>query len=133
MTTSTSAIWHFSQNHIQNILGKVDDDTTKEGHKALRTLPGIVAFEGETDLHNAKTQQNGTNNLQVTHTYTQVVMSTHSTHLSEVSDIEKVNVMKKVDEQTSLVMKPTNGLDQFGADVLEYKGICCSIYLENYV
>ena len=53
------------------------------------------------------------NNLQVAHTYTQVVMSTHSTHLSEVSDIEKVNVMKKVDEQTSLVMKPTNGLDRF--------------------
>lgn len=73
------------------------------------------------------------NNLQVTHTYTQVVMSTHSTHLSEVSDIEKVNVMKKVDEQTSLVMKPTNGLDQFGADVLEYKGIPFSKILSRYL
>ena len=73
------------------------------------------------------------NNLQVTHTYTQVVMSTHSTHLSEVSDIEKVNVMKKVDEQTSLVMKPTNGLDQFGADVLEYKGISFSKILSRYL
>ena len=31
------------QNHIQNILGKVDNDTTKEGHKALCALAGIVS------------------------------------------------------------------------------------------
>ena len=30
---------------------------------ALRALPGIVAFEGKTDLHNAEAQQNGTNRL----------------------------------------------------------------------
>ena len=61
MTTSTSATWLFSQNHIQNILGKVDNNASEKGHKALRALPGIVAFEGETDLHNAEAQQNGTN------------------------------------------------------------------------
>ena len=59
----TSAAQHFSQNHIQNILGKVDNDTTKKCHKALRTLPGIVAFEGKTDLYNAEAQQNGANRL----------------------------------------------------------------------
>ena len=52
-----------SQNHIQNILGKVNNHSTEKGHKALRTLPGIVAFEGETDLHNAEAQQDGTNRL----------------------------------------------------------------------
>ena len=41
--------------------------------------------------------------------------------------------MKKVDEQTSLVMKPTTGLDQFGADVLEYKGISFSKILSRYL
>ena len=46
----TSAAQHFSQNHIQNILGKVDNYAAEKGHKALRTLPGIVAFEGKTDL-----------------------------------------------------------------------------------
>ena len=51
------------QNHIQNILGKVDNDTTKEGHKALCALAGIVTFQGKTDLHNAEAQQNGTNRL----------------------------------------------------------------------
>ena len=98
-----------------------------------RELLNIMTIE-EPEAHiHTHIQKTLFNNLQVTHTYTQVVMSTHSTHLSEVSDIEKVNVMKKVDEQTSLVMKPTNGLDQFGADVLEYKGISFSKILSRYL
>lgn len=98
-----------------------------------RELLNIMIIE-ELEAHiHTHIQKTLFNNLQVTHTYTQVVMSTHSTHLSEVSDIEKVNVMKKVDEQTSLVMKPTNGLDQFGADVLEYKGISFSKILSRYL
>ena len=64
----------------------------------------MIIEEPEAHIH-THIQKTLFNNLQVAHTYTQVVMSTHSTHLSEVSDIEKVNVMKKVDEQTSLVMK----------------------------
>ena len=92
----------------------------------------MIIEEPEAHIH-THIQKTLFNNLQVTHTYTQVVMSTHSTHLSEVSDIEKVNVMKKVDEQTSLVMKHTNGLDQFGADVLEYKGIPFSKILSRYL
>lgn len=92
----------------------------------------MIIEEPEAHIH-THIQKTLFNNLQVTHTYTQVVMSTHSTHLSEVSDIEKVNAMKKVDEQTSLVMKPTNGLDQFGADVLEYKGISFSKILSRYL
>lgn len=92
----------------------------------------MIIEEPEAHIH-THIQKTLFNNHQVTHTYTQVVMSTHSTHLSEVSDIEKVNVMKKVDEQTSLVMKPTNGLDQFGADVLEYKGISFSKILSRYL
>ena len=50
----TSAAQHFSQNHIQNILGKVDNNASEKGHKALRALPCIVTFEGKTDLHNAE-------------------------------------------------------------------------------
>ena len=92
----------------------------------------MIIEEPEAHIH-THIQKTLFNNLQVTHTYTQVVMSTHSTHLSEVSDIKKVNVMKKVDEQTSLVMKPTNGLDQFGADILEYKGISFSKILSRYL
>lgn len=48
-------------------------------------------------------------------------------------NIYKSNVMKKVDEQTSLVMKPTNGLDRFGTDVLECKGISFAKILSRYL
>ena len=51
------------QNHIQNVLCKVNHHAAEKGHKALRTLPGIVAFEGKTDLHNAEAQQNSTDYL----------------------------------------------------------------------
>lgn len=92
----------------------------------------MIIEEPEAHIH-THIQKTLFDNLQVAHTYTQVIMSTHSTHLSEVSDIEKVSVMKKVDEETSLVMKPTNGLDQFGTDILKYKGISFSKILSRYL
>lgn len=92
----------------------------------------MIIEEPEAHIH-THIQKTLFNNLQIAHTYTQVVMSTHSTHLSEVSDIEKVNVMKKVNDETSLVMKPTNGLDQFGTDILECKGIPFSKILSRYL
>lgn len=92
----------------------------------------MIIEEPEAHIH-THIQKTLFDNLQVTHTYTQIVMSTHSTHLSEVSDIEKVNIMKKVNEETSLVMKPTNGLDHFGTDILEYKRISFSKILSRYL
>lgn len=92
----------------------------------------MIIEEPEAHIH-THIQKTLFNNLKVTHTYTQVVMSTHSTHLSEVSDIEKVNVMKKINEKISLVMKPTLGLDKFGADVLDYKGMSFSKILSRYL
>ena len=92
----------------------------------------MIIEEPEAHIH-THIQKTLFDNLQVSHTYTQVVMSTHSTHLSEVSDIEKVNIMKKVDEETSLVMKPTNGLNRFGTDILKCKGISFSKILSRYL
>lgn len=92
----------------------------------------MIIEEPEAHIH-THIQKTLFDNLQVAHTYTQVIMSTHSTHLSEVSDIEKVSVMKKVDEETSLVMKPTNGLDHFGSNILECKGISFSKILSRYL
>ena len=92
----------------------------------------MIIEEPEAHIH-THIQKTLFDNLQVAHTYTQVIMSTHSTHLSEVSDIEKVSVMKKVDEETSLVMKPTNGLDHFGSNILECRGISFSKILSRYL
>jgi predicted ATP-dependent endonuclease of OLD family len=53
-------------------------------------------------------------------------MSTHSTHLSEVAEIEKVNVMKKL-PQRAIVMKPTNGLSSFGETQFNNKNFITSL------
>ena len=41
----------------QNLLGKGDDDTTRQGQKAVGTLGGVVALEGEAHLDDAPAQQ----------------------------------------------------------------------------
>lgn len=93
----------------------------------------MIIEEPEAHIH-THIQKTLFSNLQATHNYTQVIMSTHSTHLSEVSDIEKVNVLQKVDEKSSIVMKPTNGLDDFGRDILKFKrGISFSKILSRYL
>ncbi len=92
----------------------------------------MIIEEPEAHIH-THIQKTLFDNLQATHTYTQVIMSTHSTHLSEVADIEKVNIMKRIDEQSSSVMKPTNGLDKFGTDILQHKGIAFTQILSRYL
>lgn len=103
-----------------------------EVNRSRELLNIMIIEEPEAHIH-THIQKTLFDNLQVAHTYTQILMSTHSTHLSEVADIERVNVMKKVDEQTSLVMKPTNGLNQFGIDFLECKRVSFSKILSRYL
>lgn len=103
-----------------------------EANRNRELLNIMIIEEPEAHIH-THIQKTLFDNLQVTHTYTQVVMSTHSTHLSEVADIEKVNIMKKVNEQLSSVMKPTNGLDQFGTDILKHRGIPFAKILSRYL
>lgn len=103
-----------------------------ESNRSRELLNIMIIEEPEAHIH-THIQKTLFDNLQVAHTYTQVVMSTHSTHLSEVSDIEKVNIMKKVNEQLSFVMKPTNGLDKFGADILKHRGMAFTQILSRYL
>ena len=103
-----------------------------EANRNRELLNIMIIEEPEAHIH-THIQKTLFDSLRVTHTYTQVVMSTHSTHLSEVADIEKVNIMKKVNEQLSSVMKPTNGLDQFGADVLKHRGMPFAKVLSRYL
>jgi predicted ATP-dependent endonuclease of OLD family len=103
-----------------------------EANRNRELLNIMIIEEPEAHIH-THIQKTLFDNLQVVHTYTQVVMSTHSTHLSEVADIEKVNIMKKVNEQLTFVMKPTNGLDNFGADVLKHRGMAFTQILSRYL
>ena len=103
-----------------------------EANRNRELLNIMIIEEPEAHIH-THIQKTLFDNLQVTHTYTQVVMSTHSTHLSEVADIEKVNIMKKVNEQLSFVMNPTNGLDKFGVDILKHRGMAFTQILSRYL
>lgn len=92
----------------------------------------MIIEEPEAHIH-THIQKTLFDNLQVSEEYTQVIMTTHSTHLSEVSDIRKVNVMK-IGAGSSTVMKPTTALDEFGMDALNMQnGLSLSSCLERYL
>jgi len=103
-----------------------------EANRSRELLNIMIIEEPEAHIH-THIQKTLFDNLQVTHTYTQVIMSTHSTHLSEVADIEKVNVMKKVNDQLSCIMRPTNNLDDFGKNILGHKGLPFTQILSRYL
>lgn len=91
----------------------------------------MIIEEPEAHIH-THIQKALFDNLNVSSEYTQVIMTTHSTHLSEVSAIAKVNVIKP-NNGVSLVMRPTNMLDQFGTDHLKIKDVSLSTCLERYL
>ena len=92
----------------------------------------MIIEEPEAHIH-THIQKTLFDSLNISSEYTQVIMTTHSTHLSEVSNIQKVNVLK-VDSHFSTVMKPTNGLDAFGKENLNIKnGLSLSQCLERYL
>jgi predicted ATP-dependent endonuclease of OLD family len=70
--------------------------------------------------------------LKVTKDYTQIIATTHSTHLSEVSDIRKVNILKAKDNIT-FSMQPSNGLDAFGQKKLNMGKLSLSDCVERYL
>lgn len=97
-------------------------------HEVLNIM---IVEEPEAHIH-THIQKTLFDNLKVMQDYTQVILTTHSTHISEVADICKVNILK-MDNRISKVMKPSNGLDQFGKDVLEIKDISMTKCLERYL
>jgi len=77
----------------------------------------MIIEEPEAHIH-THIQKTLFDNLQVTKEYTQVLMTTHSTHLSEVAEITKINILKN-NENLSIVMRASDGLDKFGKDNLD--------------
>lgn len=91
----------------------------------------MIIEEPEAHIH-THIQKTLFDNLGLSKDYTQVLMTTHSTHLSEVSEIQRVNVLK-AEKNISTVMRPTNGLDGFGLDVLKLKAVSLVTSLERYL
>lgn len=91
----------------------------------------MIIEEPEAHIH-THIQKTLFDNLKVVKDYTQVIMTTHSTQLSEVSDITKVNVLK-INNKITEVMQPTIGLDAFGEEKLGKKDLSLSMCLERYL
>lgn len=91
----------------------------------------MIIEEPEAHIH-THIQKTLFNNLGLSKDYTQILMTTHSTHLSEVSEIQRVNVLK-AEKNITTVMRPTNGLDGFGVNVLKLKAVSLVTSLERYL
>ena len=78
-------------------------------------------YVGESNNIFARTRQHYHNRIKH-ETWQYRMMKTDSTHISEVSNIENVNVMKR-SKNGSLIMRPTNGLDIFGEKNLVGKNV----------
>lgn len=102
-----------------------------ELNRSRELLNIMIIEEPEAHIH-THIQKTLFDNLKVDQSYTQVIMTTHSTHISQVSDIEKVNIMKKEDNK-SIVMRPTNGLDEFGVGIIDKSTIGFTKILSRYL
>lgn len=91
----------------------------------------MIVEEPEAHIH-THIQKTLFENFQISEEYTQIIMTTHSTHISEVADIRKVNVLK-AEGKKAIVMNPACGLDLFGENKLQLKDLALSSCLERYL
>lgn len=70
--------------------------------------------------------------LKVTKDYTQIITTTHSTYLAEVSEVKNINILKSIGSN-SISMQPSQGLDEFGKKNLQLKNLKLSDCIERYL
>lgn len=102
-----------------------------EVNRSRELINIMIIEEPEAHIH-THIQKTLFDKLNLSKDYTQVIMTTHSTHLSEVAAIKKVNIMK-AEGDISIAMNPTMGLDKFGQENLELKNLKLSKCIERYL
>ncbi|HBL49632.1 MAG TPA: ATP-dependent endonuclease [Firmicutes bacterium] len=102
-----------------------------EACRSRELLNIMVIEEPEAHIH-AHIQKTLFNNLSVTQNYTQVLMTTHSVHLAESSEISRMNILKTLN-QNSIAMQPMRQLDQYGKDNLKKKSLSLINCIERYL
>ncbi len=102
-----------------------------EYNKTNEILNIMLIEEPEAHVH-THIQKTLFNKFENSLEYTQIIMSTHSTQISEIADIDKINILKQENKHT-IVMSPTNNLDCFGIENLKLKAIPLSKCLERYL
>lgn len=110
----------------------------RKNHEILNIM---IIEEPEAHIH-IHIQKTLFNNLKIIKDYTQIIMTTHSTHLSEIADISRVSVLKSESTNNSdsatartIVMKPTNGLELFARErnLSIPNGVTVTTCLERYL
>lgn len=102
-----------------------------EACRSRELLNIMVIEEPEAHIH-SHIQKTLFKNLSVAKDYTQVVMTTHSVHLAESSEISRMNILK-TNEGSSVAMQPINGLDEYGTGHLNKKSLALTKCIERYL
>lgn len=102
-----------------------------EANRNHEILNIMIVEEPEAHIH-THIQRTLFDNLNVKENYTQVIMTTHSTHISEVSKIKRMNVLKR-EANHSIVMHPANNINEYGKSVLKIKDVTIEKCIERYL
>lgn len=102
-----------------------------EACRSRELLNIMVIEEPEAHIH-SHIQKTLFGNLSVTKDYTQVLMTTHSVHLAESSEISRMNILK-AHNQTSFAMQPVYQLDQYGKEKLSKTSLSLTSCIERYL
>ena len=102
-----------------------------EACRSRELLNIMVIEEPEAHIH-SHIQKTLFKNLSVAKDYTQVLMTTHSVHLAESSEISRMNILK-ASKNSTIAMQPIKGLDKYGADKLNKKSLALRKCIERYL
>lgn len=91
----------------------------------------MIIEEPEAHIH-THIQRTLFDKLKLTKDYTQIITTTHSTYLAEVSEVKNINILKSIGSN-SISMQPSQGLDEFGKKNLQLKNLKLSDCIERYL
>lgn len=91
----------------------------------------MIIEEPEAHIH-THIQRTLFDKLKVTKDYTQIITTTHSAYLAEVSEVKNINILKSIGSN-SISMQPSQGLDEFGKKNLQLKNLKLSDCIERYL
>ena len=102
-----------------------------EACRSRELLNIMVIEEPEAHIH-SHIQKTLFRNLSMEKSYTQILMTTHSAHLAESSEISQMNILKTYG-RISVAMQPVNQLDVFGQEKLKNKNLSLTSSIERYL
>ena len=102
-----------------------------EINRSLELVNIMLIEEPEAHIH-AHIQKTLFSNLGTSRDYTQVIMTTHSVHISEASEISRMNILKN-NNKISHVMQPNYKLKEFAESNLQKSNIDFYKKIERYL